>query len=120
MNLEDWGNLDSFESVIPCTTPTWALYALKGGEPHVQRVVAWQVRQDLQHMDGKAQIWAYLQGLTAGCEGVEEAEECGNFVRYLDEAELDEAPAIALAWLKVTAEAKAREAARKQQQKEKV
>lgn len=30
MNLEDWAELKSFESIIPCTTPSWALWADEG------------------------------------------------------------------------------------------
>lgn len=117
MNLEDWDTLDSFESVIPCTTPTWALYALEG-EPYLERIIAWQVTQQLEPAQRGPQVWAMVAGLAAGGvgEGITEVEESTNFVRYLDEAELPEAPSIAREWLKATADAKAREAARKQQQ----
>jgi len=120
VNLEDWDTLDSFESVIPCTTLTWALYAFGDGTSYVTRIIAWQVRQHLEPATRGPQVWATMQGLAAGGvgEGITEVEESTNFVRYLDEADLPEAPAIAREWLKATAEAKAREAARKQQQGE--
>ena len=99
MNLDDWGELKSFESIIPCTTPTWAVWALDDGEAVLGRIAVWRVTQRLDTFAEKPEVYAELHGLTAAIDGIMSVTEDANFVGYLDETELPQAKGYVAAWL---------------------
>jgi hypothetical protein len=115
MNLEEWGSLKAFESIIPCTTPTWALYRLDDGTPYMRRVLAWKVEQSLEDLSEGTGIWASMTGFGACEDGsyIGDLKEPDNdFVCYLDESERAEAQERVDEWYKGKVEAEARRAQR--------
>jgi len=118
MNLEDWGSLKAFESIIPCSTPTWALFGYDG-KPDLRRVLAWQIRQQIEELTEGLVVWADMKGLGAIEDGswIGDLKGEDDFVCYLDESEKGEAQERVDEWLKAKPErdaaiARAREAAK--------